>query len=266
MRKPAYYWNYERCRIEALEFNSRVELKKKSKGCYAAALRNNWMDKICLHMDICNHSFHDKRYVYAIEFDDNHIYVGLTSNLKRRIKEHLGLIKHEGKSSVLEYIILTNKTPKIINLTEEPISEKNAIISEKFYIDEYRKNGWILLNKKAGGSLGSRIKKWNKESARIEATKYKLRKSFQRNSGGAYKFSRKNNYLDEFFPNTKKQKPTNYWNYERSKEAASNYPTRMDFKNNISSAYNASKKNKWLDDFFPNKSKYWEHRVSDIKK
>lgn len=50
----------------------------------------------------------------------------------------------------------------------------------------------------------------------------------------------------------KKKKPNGYWhNKKHCHGAASKCKTRMEFKINYSSAYENSRKNGWLDEFFP---------------
>ena len=48
-----------------------------------------------------------------------------------------------------------------------------------------------------------------------------------------------------------KEKKTNeYWNYDTCKEEAKKYKKRVDFQKACSGAYNATRKNGWLDEFF----------------
>ena len=50
-RKPDGYWNnFNNCKEEALKYETRTELFKKSKGAYYGATKNGWLDEICLHM------------------------------------------------------------------------------------------------------------------------------------------------------------------------------------------------------------------------
>lgn len=44
------YWSFEKCREEALKYNTRIEFKKKSCGAYYAAVKNSWINIICDHM------------------------------------------------------------------------------------------------------------------------------------------------------------------------------------------------------------------------
>lgn len=51
IRKGKHYWTFELCHIEALKFDNRSDFQKKSGGAYDFAARNNWLDKICSHMN-----------------------------------------------------------------------------------------------------------------------------------------------------------------------------------------------------------------------
>jgi hypothetical protein len=44
---------------------------------------------------------------------------------------------------------------------------------------------------------------WTKENCQKESLKYNTRFEFLKGSGGAYESSRRNGWLDEFFPKTK---------------------------------------------------------------
>ena len=50
LQKPNGYWNKENCSFEALKYKTRNEYQNKSKSSYNAALKNKWLDEICLHM------------------------------------------------------------------------------------------------------------------------------------------------------------------------------------------------------------------------
>lgn len=50
MSKPRNYWTKEKCKEDALKYNIRENFKKGYVSAYNAALRNKWLDEICLHM------------------------------------------------------------------------------------------------------------------------------------------------------------------------------------------------------------------------
>ena len=80
-------WTKENCKIEALKYNYRSEFQKKSHSAYNASIRLKILDEVCSHMKIIGHKY--KRCIYAYEFLDNSVYIGLTFNLDRRKNEHL---------------------------------------------------------------------------------------------------------------------------------------------------------------------------------
>jgi hypothetical protein len=43
-------WTYERCRIEALKYETRNEFQKGSNGAYHSSRKNGWLGDICGHM------------------------------------------------------------------------------------------------------------------------------------------------------------------------------------------------------------------------
>jgi len=45
-------WNYNNCKEEALKYNRRTDFKNKCSGAYYTSIKNNWLNEICLHMDI----------------------------------------------------------------------------------------------------------------------------------------------------------------------------------------------------------------------
>ena len=48
--KPDGYWTLETCKNEALKYSSRKELEKGSSSAYSKALKEGWIDEICMHM------------------------------------------------------------------------------------------------------------------------------------------------------------------------------------------------------------------------
>lgn len=64
-----------------------------------------------------------------------------------------------------------------------------------------KKNGFNILNKSEAGGLGGGKIKWNYETCKKMSIKFKNRLEFKKKLGRAYETSRKNCWLDEFFPN-----------------------------------------------------------------
>ena len=85
---------------------------------------------------------------------------------------------NDDKDTVNIFMKETNLTPNKIQLTSY-ISEKEAIDLEKFYLDEYLNNNWVILNKVKTGSLGGNILKWTYEICEKEVCKYDSIKEFK---------------------------------------------------------------------------------------
>jgi len=52
MKRIVYVRTKDECMQEALKYNTRNELAKKSSAIYTVATRNGWLDEICQHMPI----------------------------------------------------------------------------------------------------------------------------------------------------------------------------------------------------------------------
>ena len=87
------YWTYEECKIEALKYKNRLDLKEGNKFVFAKINRNRWYE-LYDHMEIIGNRY--KRLIYVYEFPDNTCYVGLTGNIKKRNNQHLN--KENGSS------------------------------------------------------------------------------------------------------------------------------------------------------------------------
>lgn len=245
-RKPYGYWTYENCKIEALKYNYKSEFDKNNMTAYRTVLKNKWYD-LFSHMIPIGNKY--KRLIYVYEFEDNHCYIGLTGNIERRNNQHFGKEKSKS-SSVLKHINNTNLIPKLIKLTDY-IPVKDAIEKEKYYVEKYKNEDWIILNKTKTGGIGGKDIKWNKKLCKDASLKCKNAREFGKKYSGAYKNCVKYNWLDEFFPNTSKN---NYFNNKKlCEKEAKKYKNRSEFCYGSWSAYNFSNKNNWLDEFFPKK-------------
>lgn len=242
MKKPMYYWSYEKCKEEALKYDTKRDFRNQSNSAYQTAKRKKFLNEICNHMIPLGN--YNKKIVYSYEFTDNYVYVGLTYNIIKRNLEHLNDIK----SPVYKHIIKTNLIPTKKILTSDFIDILMAKTYENYWIDTYRSKGWILLNKAKGGALGGNKIYWTYEKCYNEALKYKTRYEFEKKSGSAYNSALKNNWLILITTHMiKTQKPTGYWSVDRCRIEALKYKTRFEFQKNSISAYSAAYKKKWLD-------------------
>ena len=143
---------------------------------------------------------------------------------------------------------------------------------QKKYKGAYKaifRNGWTDIYP---NSLKAPAGYWNnKEHCAEEAKKYKSRSEFTKNALAAYNYSLKNNWLDEFFPEYEFHHEKGYWEVkEHCVEEAKKYKSRTEFRENAQTAYSYSKKNGWLDEFFPitnnhRKTSIWENKENCTK-
>lgn len=115
------------------------------------------------------------RCVYCYEFPDNSVYVGITNNLNKRKTDR----DSRPFDSVTAYRNKTGLIPEFKQLTDY-INQKQAAILEGKYLRAYKKNKWIILNKKKTGGLGGNSVKWTQEKCIKEGRKYSSRTEFAR--------------------------------------------------------------------------------------
>lgn len=252
------YWTYEHCKEEVLKYSDSTirKLREESGGCYDAIWRNKWNELL----DIIKNNRKDKYYrklsyiIYVYEITErNAAYIGLTSQpLRMRNSQHLQKSKNN-KDTVALFCEREKINPPYPKMLEENLNVDNVQEREDYWLNFYKDNGWLILNRsktgKKTGSLGGMRIIWNYETCKEEAAKYESRVAFEKGTSRAYQVSRKNGWMDEFFP-ILTRKPNGYWNYERCKEAASKCENRKEFMEKYPSAYSVSKNKKYIKDFF----------------
>lgn len=248
IRKRNGFWNKENCIIDAKKYIHRSEWFKKSSSAYTASHKNGWLDECCKHMEVIGNRF--KRMIYAFEFSDKSVYIGLTYNSEIREAQHLNPTQRK-KSAVYEYIKKTNLQPKFIELTSY-VDKDQAIINENKFVEQYKAEGWNILNKNKTGSIGGgggNILKWTYETCKSDALKYQIKNEWRINSSRAYCVACKNNWLEECCIHMIEiNKPKNYWKIEMCKIDALKYNHKIEWKKNSPGAYDSALNNKWVDE------------------
>ena len=220
-------WTKEKCWGEALKYNTRNEFCEKSNVAYTKSLRMKWDDEICSHMIRLGNR--ENRCIYVYEFSDNCAYVGLTYNLIQRNNYR----KLKNNDAVTKHIFETNLIPIIKQLTEY-IPTNKASLLENEYIEKYRSNGWIILNRIKGGTIGG-VLKWNFEKCREEALKFNTRTEFKRGNDSAYKSAKRHSWFDEICSHM--IIINKHWTIDECNKRALKYNSRYDFAKNDRAAY-----------------------------
>lgn len=238
--KPRGYWTIEKCHEIALMYKTKKDFELNDKTAYKMAHKNGWIDAICGHMKILGNYY--KKCIYAYEFSDNHVYIGMTYNLEARNSWR----KSCKKDQVTKYIEKSKLTPTKKILTDFlPINDASE--KEKYFVEKYRKEGWIVLNKIKAGGTGYQKIIWTYDKCKEAALKYNRRVDFRKKCGGAYERARTNGFLDEICSHMKITcKPQNYWDFESCEKIAKKYKTKSAFKINHPYVYELSRKKGWL--------------------
>ena len=126
--KSRGYWTYERCKEIVSKYKTKKDLYKNDGSVYVTITRNKWFDLI-ENLEISTNDIF-KRLIYVYEFSDNHCYIGLTYNIEKRNKQHLGLSKGEN-SQVFKHMSKYGIKPKLV------------IKSDKIYVND---GTWIDIN------------------------------------------------------------------------------------------------------------------------
>lgn len=246
-------WTKEECYEAASKCETRAFFCKEYPGAYKSSKIHGWFD------DICEKNFkvvgnRAQRCIYAYEFPDKTVYVGLTGNIKQRDSQH----KNDTNSQVYKHINETGTIPTLKQLTDYLFYEDAAKLEGEFlkkYIDE----GWTKLNKIATGGLGTTIeprpkirdtarrKRWSNEQIIERAKAYQTRKDFAENEPSLYCMASKRKILDEACAHMALLQRRK-WTKEEAQNEALKYKERGEFEKNAHGCYLIAMRKGWLND------------------
>lgn len=167
-------------------------IKRKAKMCsersifkkyfpqhYQKARSLKILDEACLHMPIPRSK--EFRAIYAAEFADGSVYVGLSYDVEHRWTEHMknensAVYKHSKEYSI-------DPVFKMIHPYEP---KEIAKVLEGEYKDRYKKDGWKILNRAKTGSLGASERRLSENYILKVASTCESYKSFREDYGGVY--------------------------------------------------------------------------------
>ena len=239
IKYPKGYWTKEKCQEEALKYKTRSDFNKGSLSAYCKAWDCKWLDEVCSHMNIIGN--HYNRCIYSYEFNDNHVYVGLTYNIEERKKQH------DKRGPVKKHILNTGSLP-IFKILTDYMSNEIAVIKEREFLEYYISNNWKVLNSVKTGALGGGKTKWTKERCQEEALKYNDISSYREGSL-SYRAAVRSKWLDEICVHMDRSKNVfNYWTKDKCIECSLLCKSRIEFSKKFPGGYAASKKNSWLDE------------------
>lgn len=247
--KPRGYWTYEKCSDVVKKYKTKRDLYTKDKSAYVKITKMKWFD-LLENLEVSTNDIL-KRLIYVYEFSDNSCYIGLTYNIKNRNRQHL----ESNKSPVFNHIKKTGIFPKLIVKTEL-IDVDKAILEEESILLFYKNNGWNILNIAKTGSTGG-FSKINIDDCINEIKKYDKLSDFIKNSKNYYYYiirhslQKTNKSIKELIDNIRTfNEIGKFKNKEACKNESLKYKSRKDFQIGSKTAWNYSRINGWLGEFF----------------
>ncbi len=189
-------WTDELLECEAKKYKHKIDFSKECPSAYVVASRKGIIDKICAHMNDLGDLYN--RAIYAWEFPDKTVYVGLTCDLERREQQHLS----DHNSPVYKHIKSTGFIPSYV-LKYDYVFVGEAKRLEGEVLAEYIHNGWKKLNTLKTGGIGATKLIYTEELIRRLLATCKSREEFRLSYSAAYSACSKRklmHLIDEFFP------------------------------------------------------------------
>jgi hypothetical protein len=238
--------NEENVILESKKYNSRVDFERGSKSHYAYARKHKMLDNMVWLKPKTN-KHPDGHYVYAYIDEENKVaYIGQTMRLKERDYEH----RKELKSPVFRYFNeLSKEIPKPIYL-ETNLQDEKAQIQEDYWVQQYKKNGYKLLNKAPTGlyssSLGICRIKWTKDRIFNEAKKYNSSGDFKKGKESAYQIACRKGWILDLAEKLG-WKLRIKWNKDTCLYYAKQCDSKADFKRKYQAGYKYAREHKLFD-------------------
>ncbi len=258
--KPMNYWkDKEKILNAASECSTKMEFKRKHGGAFVAAVRYGWMEEISsgFNKTIKYMNLEDEIHcIYVYEINEfKACYVGRTTNLhsrdlshRRGRKHHDGSITYDGLYTFCKKHGVEIPAPII---KEEKLNGEQSLIREDYWVNEYKNNGWNVINvAKTGrlsGSLGA-IKKWTYEECKEFAKDYEYKTDLKKANYCCYDMCLKNGWFEEFGIKDKRPHPNGYWSkLENVLNAAKQCTCAKDMLKKFGAAYNSARKHNWIE-------------------
>jgi hypothetical protein len=196
------------------------------------------------------------RKIYAFEFPDKSVYVGLTYSPENRKKQHLS---DNDKSAVFKYKKETNLSPNFIILSKDFLNPKESQEEEKKTIEKYRTDGWKILNRVAAGALGGKDRYYTYDMIKDVAKNYDTINQFRKENPKLYSAASRYNWISDVL-NHLKSRITN-WDKEDVLDISKKYNKLSDFVKNEPKAVDAARRKGWFEEVTQHmaKRKQWDY-------
>ena len=231
-------WTLKKLKASAANYKTRTAWQRGDSSAYTTAHRRGVLDECCANMKRIGSR--NNRAIYALEFSDKSVYVGLTHNVTKRKRQHL----HKPTSKIMATKFASGM-PFVFKVLTDYLPVDEAARLEGDVLATYQREGWDSLNSSATGSLGTNEVKWTLAKMEASASKYKTRGEWQKEDQKAYDAAHRNGLLEECCAHM--QPVRNSWTPETLKASASKYETRKAWREAEPSAYSVAKHHRLLD-------------------
>lgn len=246
MEKITHNYTKEECFEKAKLCETKQEFRKKYYNHFQKAYKSGWLEEYVWFNENRTDPYNEKLdNVYAYFFNEHHsVYIGRTIRPEVRNKEH-----HK-KGAVYNFAKEHNAEIPEMTILLSGINPIEGQGKEDYFKNEYKKEGWNIINIAATGigvgSLGTMGKKWTFNKVREIALKYKTKNDFCKNDNKAYQASLRNDWLKEF-----------HWfegnrvmDYDFCFNEAKKYTTLNEMRRNDEPLYSKAIRSGWLKDYY----------------
>lgn len=251
LQKPNGYWTLEKCKKEALKYNTKVEWRKKHSLSYGASKRNKWIEECCIHMSTTRKP--DGYWSKERCVEDALNYTNKGEWFKKSQSAYGAAQKNEWLDECCSHMCELQK-PKCYWSKERCLEDalnyntKSEWKKKSSGYSTSLRNNWIdeccghmeEINRPNGY--------WKKERCVEDALKYKTKNEWSKNSSG-YGAAQRNGWVNECCGHMEEtNRPKGYWTKERCVEDALKYKTKSEWIKQSPSAYDSAHKNEWIDE------------------
>jgi predicted GIY-YIG superfamily endonuclease len=180
----------------AKQYKHKCEWRRANKHEYHACWRRKELWKIATaHMTPAwNYYNNNPRCIYACEFPDRHVYVGLTTKPGIRHAEH----RSDEISPAYRHYRKTGEPFKFVIVARNLFRASEAQVQENTWHNRYALEGWTMLNVAKPGSLGwSHPTEWTRELCLDSAQRFFYRTEWLLAEQPAYKAAKRLGCFEE---------------------------------------------------------------------
>ena len=141
------------------------------------------------------------------------------------------------------------------------LEKEEASRQEDKWIHKYQEEGWKMLNRKHGGDLGGKRRKYTKKLCAEIAHKYDYKVDFIKHDKKAYESARIHGFLAEICSHMKPKRPTP--TKEEMKALVSKYQSLKEFRIENLNAYNYIRNHGWAKELLSHLEQriYWTEEM-----